>query len=146
MDDNETRCDLLFVYGTLRHGCDNEKARTLTKMAEWLCTARTDGQLWNVDWYPALTKNTGRGDSVLGDVFRLTDPQTGLAMLDTYEECTADFPQPWEYRREIITVEGPNGSLRVWAYLYNRPVEGLDIIEGGDWLSHIARAPVRRPA
>jgi len=132
-DKDESRC-LLFVYGTLRHGCDTEEARTLAQMADWLCSACTEGQLWKVDWYPALTRGTG---SVAGDVFRLADPQAGLALLDAYEECTADFPRPWEYRREIITVETPEGPLRAWAYLYNRSVAGLTVIESGDWLSHI---------
>lgn len=134
MNDNDESCGLLFVYGTLRRGCDNEEAHALAHVAEWLCVARASGRLLKVDWYPTLAAGMGR---VVGDVFRLTDPQTGLAMLDAYEECTVDFPQPWEYQREIITVEGPDGPLRAWAYLYNHPVEGLDIIESGDWLSHI---------
>ncbi|MCB2014997.1 MAG: gamma-glutamylcyclotransferase family protein [Sphingobium sp.] len=125
-------CDLLFVYGTLRQGCDNAQARALTEMAEWLCTAQVSGRLLKVDWYPALTQGQG---TVTGDIFRLHDPQAALALLDAYEECTSDFPQPWEYRREIVSADTPEGMLRAWTYLYNRPADELPGIPGGDWLN-----------
>ena len=92
--------------------------------------AQARGRLLKIDWYPALVPGDGR---VTGDIFVPRDLQATLALLDAYEECTADFPQPWEYRRCVIPVETADGEIQAWTYLYNRPTDGLSVIAGGDW-------------
>ncbi len=130
--------NLLFVYGTLRRGCDGAEARRLSTEGEWLGQARLRGLLYRVDWYPALVMDADEMGWVIGDLFRMTDPATILAWLDRYEECGPDFPEPQEYRRVIAEAKGVDGSgaVRAWVYVYMRDTEGLPWIEGGDWLNH----------
>ena len=130
--------DLLFVYGTLRRGCDGAEARILHAQAEWLGKARLLGRLYRVDWYPALVMDAEATSWVIGDLFRMTDPDMTLVWLDRYEECGPSFPEPQEYRRMIMEVEGVDGSgaVRAWVYVYVRDREGLPWIEGGDWLNN----------
>jgi gamma-glutamylcyclotransferase (GGCT)/AIG2-like uncharacterized protein YtfP len=126
--------DLLFVYGTLRTGCDNEQARALHARSRHMGSATLLGRLYRVDWYPVLVPDMAAGP-VVGDVFHMHDPVETLAWLDAYEECAPPFPEPWEYRRIVLPVKADNGrDLDAWAYVYNRPVEGLPLIPDGDFL------------
>lgn len=126
--------DLLFVYGTLRRGCDTAEARALNGRSIWGGPARARGLLLRIDWYPAFVPDPAGHYWVSGDLFRMRDPALVLPLLDRYEECAPDFPEPWEYRREIIEVVGPNGAALAWTYVYTRPIDGLERIESGDWL------------
>ncbi|MEZ5655610.1 MAG: gamma-glutamylcyclotransferase family protein [Sphingobium sp.] len=124
----------MFVYGTLRRGCLNDRARSLHASADWLGAARVRGRLYRVGWYPALLLDD-RADYVIGDLFRLHDPSAMLAVLDDYEGVGCDFPEPWEYRREQIMVETSSDRIAAWAYIFNLPVDGLPMIAGGDFLA-----------
>ncbi|MDQ4419233.1 gamma-glutamylcyclotransferase [Sphingobium sp. DEHP117] len=126
--------ELLFVYGTLRRGCDNQQAHRLHSESSWLGTGLARGRLYRVDWYPALVADQEAG-WVAGDILRMADPDATLAWLDAYEECGPAFPQPQEYRREPIDIVFAGAQVRAWAYLYNRPLDGLKPVPDGDWLS-----------
>lgn len=128
--------DLLFVYGTLRRGCDGAEARRLHGEAAWLGQGRLRGRLYAQDWYPALVMDAEEEGWVIGDLFRMADPALTLSWLDRYEECGPGFPEPQEYRRVIAEGEGLGGAdiMRAWAYVYNRAVEGLPWIKSGDWI------------
>lgn len=82
--------------------------------------------------YPGLVADPD-APRVAGDLFRLHDPLVLLALLDSYEEVGREFPLPNEYRREIQPVDGPQGRVMAWVYIYVRPVEGLSLITGGDF-------------
>lgn len=126
--------DLLFVYGTLRRGCDTAQAARLHDEGAWRGTGKVRGRLYRLGWYPALVEDVAQGGWVTGDVFRMTEPEITLAWLDAYEECGPAFPQPQEYRREVISVWLACAEVRAWAYLYNRAIDGLECIAAGDWL------------
>lgn len=123
---------LLFVYGTLRAGFDGPMARWLRGVAPVLGRATARGALYRVDAYPGFVP--GDEGVVTGDLFALADPATLLARLDEYEECAAYFPEPHEYRRELVTVQGADGPVEAWTYIYARDVAGLARIAGGDFL------------
>lgn len=123
---------LLFVYGTLRPGFDEPTARWLRSVAPVLGRATARGALYRVDTYPGFVP--GDEGVVTGDLFALPDPSATLARLDEYEECAAHFRQPHEYRRALVTVEGPDGPMEAWTYIYMRDVAGLERIAGGDFL------------
>ncbi len=124
---------LLFVYGTLRPGCDEPMARWLGDAARPVGPAVAQGALYRVAAYPGFVPGVTGG--VTGDLFALPDPEAVLAALDDYEECAAHFPQPHEYRRERLIVLGEHGPVEAWTYIYNRDVVGLERIESGDFLS-----------
>lgn len=118
----------LFVYGTLRRGCANRHARLLDRSAQFLGTARVQGRLYRVQWYPGMTLKAKTDEWVVGDVFRLRDPAT-LAALDQYEGAN-------EYQRVLATavLEGGN-RVRCWVYEYIGRVTAERRIESGDWLA-----------
>lgn len=107
---------LLFVYGSLRRGCDNDEARALHAGAEWVGTGWTRGTLSEIDGYPAPTPD-GSGARVEGDLFRMRDPAATLAFLDVYEGCASGSPTPHDYRRTVMTVDTPGGTRRAWVYV-----------------------------
>lgn len=82
--------------------------------------------------YPAFLP--GPEGQVIGDLLALSDPAATLAWLDAYEECAATYPEPHEYRREKLRVQGPDGLIVAWAYVYALPVTDLRLIAGGDFL------------
>jgi len=108
--------DMLFVYGSLRRGCDNDEARVLRDGAEWLGTGWVYGSLSEIDGYPVL-KLDGAGARVEGDLFRMHDPDAMLAYLDVYEGCAPDSPTPHDYRRAVMGVDTPGGRRRAWVYI-----------------------------
>lgn len=122
----------LFVYGSLRPGGD--AAWRLTGHADHVGAARLTGAaLYHVADYPGMVLTGDPADIVHGDVFNMHDPIMTLALIDTYEECTADFPQPYEYDRVQHRVQMTQGPVMAWTYVYNRPVMRLERIESGDF-------------
>ncbi|WP_022682057.1 gamma-glutamylcyclotransferase family protein [Sphingobium bisphenolivorans] len=124
---------LLFVYGTLRPGCDDPVAHWLRQEARHVGRATARGRLYWVDTYPAMVPRPDR--IVVGDLFALPDAPAILAALDEHEECSEHFPEPREYRRERLVVRGPDGEVEAWAYIYGRDPALLPLIEGGDFLA-----------
>ncbi|CAN5422600.1 gamma-glutamylcyclotransferase [soil metagenome] len=125
---------MLFVYGTLRRDSDAPMARLLWSRSQWIGAAQANGRLYRLDGYPGFVPDP-RGRPVLGDVFALDEPEATLLQLDDYEECTARFAQPHEYRREIITVRIDSQDVAAWAYVYAWPVDETRIIATGDYLA-----------
>lgn len=108
--------NMLFVYGSLRRGSDNDEARVLRDGAEWLGTGWVYGSLSQIDGYPVLTPG-GSETRVEGDLFRMRDPEAMLAYLDIYEGCAPDSPMPHDYRRMIIAIGTETGEQHAWVYV-----------------------------
>lgn len=123
----------LFTYGTLRPQNDNRMSRWLAGNASCCGPAYAVGALYLVADYPGFVP--GGDDLVRGDLFHLHAHDAGLAVLDAYEECSASYPIPHEYRRARITVRAGGRDVEAWAYLYARPVGGLARIPSGDFLN-----------
>lgn len=138
----------LFVYGTLRPGggAPPRVRRTLEEGADHLGRARIRGRLLAAGdgSYPALVRD-GASRRVTGDLYRLRSARGVLSTLDRYEGRRPDGGGL--YRRETVPVRlrsSPRGGggrssfggrrVRAWTYIYNRDTEGLDEVEGGDWL------------
>lgn len=128
--------DYLFVYGTLRQGAGSPWHATLSRSAEYVSPASMQGELYEVDGYPgAIQADQGAG-RVVGELYRIRNSENLLVLLDEYEECSANFPQPHEYVRMRVGISLPNsGTVVAWVYLYNRDVAGLERIESGDYLA-----------
>jgi len=117
----------LFVYGTLRRGCANRHARLLDRSARFLGTARVQGRLYRVKWYPGIALRAEADDWVVGDLFLVRDPQT-LAALDQYEGSD-------EYRRVLTTAVLEGGHrVRCWVYEYIGGVTEERRIVSGEWM------------
>lgn len=126
----------LFVYGTLRTDVGHPMHRVLIASADLAGEATFRGRLYDLGRYPAaVPDDTGRWH-VLGELYRMGNPEPLLHALDEYEGCAPEDPQPRQYRRELQPVLMQGGaSVEAWIYLYNRPLGAARQIVSGDYLS-----------
>jgi pyruvate carboxylase len=111
----------LFVYGTLRRGCDNEYARLLAERGEFVATANVTGRLYDFGLYPGARP---ANDSVTGEIFQIDESL--LANLDEYEGS--------EYERAAVSAKLDDGrTIECWIYWYVGSDTGR-VIASGDWL------------
>lgn len=127
--------DYLFVYGTLRKRADGCLHPFLDDRADYIGMASMPGKLYEVNNYPGAIVGTANSQfRIQGEVYRLRDAESLFQSLDDYEECSASFPIPHEYRRCKKTVVLAEASaLLAWIYLYNRPANELEWIVHGDY-------------
>jgi len=122
--------DYIFVYGTLRRETNTEMSCLLQKYAEFVDDAVYCGKLYKIDYYPGVVSSNDPNDVVPGEVYLLQQADVVLPLLDQYEECGPEFPEPNEYRRLKQSVLLNNGRLvTAWVYVYNHPTEGLETIQ-----------------
>jgi len=120
----------LFVYGTLRSGCDNPFARLLSRSAAPRGAGKVQGRLFLIENYPGAVPSSDESQWVFGEVWTLRTPETTLAVLDDYEGCGPRSPLPHEFRRAEALAYLPEPVL-VWIYWYNFDPRGKRIIPGG---------------
>lgn len=134
----------LFIYGTLREP-NHPMHRFLRHHSQWLGRASISARLYELGDYPGAvltpTSTEATGNRVWGDVVCLNDAAGLLQKLDDYEECTAAFAEPHEYRREITRASMDAGkTLDCWVYAYQHPVDESRRIASGDYLEHLKLA------
>ncbi|GAA4908454.1 gamma-glutamylcyclotransferase family protein [Mucilaginibacter defluvii] len=132
---NDNAC-LLFVYGTLlvKH---NQFAAYLQRHCTFISKGRTRGTLYDVGEYPGAIIDDS-GGYVYGSIYSIYKPDEVLPILDEYEGISPNDLQPHEYVRLLTPVETDSGLTNCWVYAYNWPVDGLKIIDGGDYLGYKA--------
>jgi gamma-glutamylcyclotransferase (GGCT)/AIG2-like uncharacterized protein YtfP len=135
------RTPYLFVYGTLRSGFSHSMHRYLRRYAVYIGKAYARGNLYEIDGYPGLVLSASPRDVVCGELYRIRNAPMLFKRLDRYEECDNTFPQPHEYRREIIRVTYRKRLLKAWVYLYNLPTVKKRRIKSGDYLLKNAATP-----
>lgn len=122
--------DYLFVYGTLMQG-QHPMHKLLREHSEFIGYGWITAQLYQIRNYPGVIVSDQPEDKVFGELYLLTDKAV-LSQLDDYEECSAAFPEPHEYRREQISVHISTAvSYPAWVYLYNHPVTASQRIRSG---------------
>jgi gamma-glutamylcyclotransferase (GGCT)/AIG2-like uncharacterized protein YtfP len=77
------KSNILFVYGTLRSGHDNHYARLLRANSEFLGPATILGSICKIGEYLGYRPEP-KGE-VHGELYRLTNPEETLRILDEYE-------------------------------------------------------------
>jgi len=128
--------EYLFVYGTLRQGAEHPLADLLNRRADFIGPAVARGKLYLVAGYPGMVDSENPTELVYGDLFQLQPGSTLLQQLDDYEECGPNYSEPTEYlRRQRWIATAQRAKYPAWLYLYNRSVEHLPRIEGGDYLA-----------
>lgn len=124
----------VFVYGTLRRGFTNAGRDILNLHAAFVDEARMQGQLFDVGFFPAM--RPGGPGTVLGEVYRLNDPELALKRLDRYEGVEGPGPAP--YVREKLPAQLEHGGqVQAWTYLWTEPVRDLDPVPDGDYLAYV---------
>lgn len=125
----------LFVYGTLRKAADGSLHKYLRNRAEFIDTATLPGTLYEISGYPgAVMARSNPTSCIHGEVYRLLQADTVLQAIDSYEECSEDFPQPHEYQRvqQIVTLS-TGQAITAWLYLYNHSVSNRKLLENGNY-------------
>jgi gamma-glutamylcyclotransferase (GGCT)/AIG2-like uncharacterized protein YtfP len=107
----------LFVYGTLRRGCDNQFARLLAEQGRFVGVARVPGRLYDLGSYPGAVASDQPDEWIHGEVFSLDDAL--LTALDEYEGA--------EFERAMVP------AIDCWIYWYVGSDTGR-VIASGDWL------------
>lgn len=130
--------NFLFVYGSLRRSQNGRQHSLLLADCEFVDNAYIPGQLYCVGDYPgAILDNFGPDDLIHGEVYRLEQPNFTLQVLDDFEECLPQYPQPHEYRRLLKSVTLTQGRMiEAWLYAYNHSVDGLTRIACGNYQTY----------
>src|SRR5262245_21367968 len=126
----------LFVYGTLMSGGENH--RLLAGRAELIGRGRMRGRLFLVDYFPGLVDSDDPVEIVLGEVWRLHEPDL-LRELDDFEGC-AEVPPLFVRASRAVTMDG-HGTLTSWVYVYARSTAGRPAIPSGDWRAFRCEEP-----
>ncbi|MEM9444691.1 MAG: gamma-glutamylcyclotransferase family protein [Verrucomicrobiota bacterium] len=130
--------DCLFVYGTLRPSFDHPMSEFLQNHSILVGSGSYQGKLFHVEDYPGVIPSYSKDDLVIGEVFKLKQPELILPKLDEYEAYYPELDKDSSiFVRTLATIHmNNNTSLDAWVYLYNRPTTSLKIIENGDYLNH----------
>jgi gamma-glutamylcyclotransferase (GGCT)/AIG2-like uncharacterized protein YtfP len=119
---------LLFVYGTLMRGGVRHR---LVADQRFLGEARTQRRyaLFDLGAHPGMVRRNAEGDgrAVAGELYEVAVGR--IPQLDAAEDA------PTLFRMEPIAVEGHDGP--VYAYLYQRSVEGASLCPGDCWVHRL---------
>lgn len=122
--------DYLFVYGTLMQG-QHPMHDVLSAHSQYIGRGWITAQLYQIRDYPGVVVSDKPEDKVFGELYLLTNAAV-LQPLDDYEECSAAFAEPHEYRREQVEVFISSAvSYTAWVYVYNHPVDSARRIRSG---------------
>lgn len=110
--------DYLFVYGTLRKDYDLKLKDKVSADLQYVGQGKVGASMYDIGRYPGAVRSSG-GDEVIGDVFRVTDVERVLKILDKYEGITADG-RPSEFVRKRTKIRLRSGKeVTAWVYWYN---------------------------
>lgn len=126
---------LIFVYGTLRKGCQRhaivEPYKCITNEAQL-----RDFAMYNLGPFPTITRENG--SLVKGEVYKI--PDATLEILDFIEGYNKALPQSSLFQRIQVTAESLDGAkYRCFAYALERNLEMLRAdeirkVDSGNWL------------
>ena len=137
MPSSSTR-ELLFVYGTLRKDPKHKMYHALARYSAYVGHGRIRGELYDLGNYPGVFLKDQCGDTVVGEVYRLNAEQASEAweVLDHYEGCSGDCPEPHEYQRQRVRVLLDDGNeVDAWAYILTSFPQAAVLVPGGDYLA-----------
>lgn len=129
----------LFVYGTLRSKTNHPMAELLQKYSISKGEASISGKLYDVGSYPAAILSKNEEDNVFGELFKLKDADVIFNDLDEYEGFYPQRPQDSLFIRKEVAVHNleHDNTIAAWIYLFNRSVDDLTHIPGGDYLEYL---------
>ena len=129
--------DLIFVYGTLLQGIQSNVAQYFHTNASFLSEGLMAGELYDLGIYPGAVYQKDNSEKVYGHIFQLKNPTTVLQVLDQYEGCPPERPQPTEYVRQLVPIFSKNKEKECWVYVYNFPTDKKEKIESGNYLTFL---------
>jgi gamma-glutamylcyclotransferase (GGCT)/AIG2-like uncharacterized protein YtfP len=127
---------ILFVYGTLLQP-GNEFAAYLNKHCIYFKPAKIKGLLYDVGEYPGLIIKVDKPYWIHGSLYHIDEK--ALKLIDSYEGYGDTEELPNLFKREEHTLLTGDGEIDAWLYLYNLPVDGLNLITSGNYAEYIAQ-------
>jgi gamma-glutamylcyclotransferase (GGCT)/AIG2-like uncharacterized protein YtfP len=128
--------DLVFFYGTLMSGFKRAGRSRVEAKLTAIGRGSIGAALFDLGIYPAAIPSTD--SRVDGEVYRISDVDTVLAVLDELEGHQPSEPDTSLYRRAETPVTMEGGQIAAaWAYFYNAPLGQAQRIESGDYLKHL---------
>ena len=119
----------LFVYGTLRSQMNDPLHRLLETHAVLIGAGTFQGKLYDLGRYPGVVPSRANTDRVIGEIYRFSDPQRALEVLDEYEGN--------RFKRKRVTIIQEDGkNIACWIYLYARSITHRLLIRSGDYVQY----------
>jgi gamma-glutamylcyclotransferase (GGCT)/AIG2-like uncharacterized protein YtfP len=140
----ESDRDLLFVYGTLKRGADHPLGSVMRARARFVGEGSIRARLYHINdpddpssYYPGAVPAAAEHDRVHGEVYELDDAAEMYRVLDQFEACSVDWPEPHEFLRRRVRVRLINGA-EVWSscYFYSWDVSAAQPILSGRYAAH----------
>ena len=134
----------LFVYGTLLLAQNHPLGDVLRDNATLIGRGSIRARLHIIpdpqtgaDAYPGATRGRRAVDRVHGELYLLRDDFAELLkVLDAYENCSPEFPEPHEFQRRRVKVELADRTVvDAVAYLYNWDIAKARLVPDGQFLS-----------
>ena len=122
--------DYVFVYGSLKQ--DESHHHLLEPFATLTCKTSVQGILYRVVDYPGLVLTNDPGQRVTGEIYEIHDTRS-FDLMDEWEGCRPQDPQPHHYRRDKVEIPTPMGTFSCWLYVYIQPTDTLPVINSGNW-------------
>ena len=129
----------IFTYGTLMSCIDGSlgaaERAALLRQARCLGAASIRGRMFDADPFPGVVLDGGAADRVHGELWQLpADARDLLAMLDRYEGCAPQCPEPQPYRRCKIRIRTPSARrVTAWMFVWAGSTAALPSIPDGRW-------------
>lgn len=134
LDDN-TDSVFLFVYGTLLKNHKSQYHTQFAKNWKWFSSGYLYGKLYEIDGYPGAILSENSKDRVFGEIYAIPDAEETFILLDIYEGCSENSPEPHEYRRSQIPIYiEKKPFLIAWTYLYIGDTSQLKHLPSGNYL------------
>jgi len=128
--------DRIFVYGTLMAGFDRRRRAGIDTRMHFVGRGWIQAALYDLGLFPAAIPAPDR--RVVGELYEVTDDPSVLAKLDEIEGFRPSEPDTSLYLRAQVTVTLEDGRQEAaWVYFYNAPLGQGQLIESGDYLSHL---------
>jgi gamma-glutamylcyclotransferase (GGCT)/AIG2-like uncharacterized protein YtfP len=126
----------IFVYGTLMAGFDRRRRAGIDTRMQFVGRGWIQAALYDLGLFPAaIPAPEGR---VAGELYEVIDDPSVLAKLDEIEGFRPNEPDTSLYLRAQVTVTLEDGRQEAaWVYFYNAPLGQGQLIESGDYLSHL---------
>ena len=128
--------ELVFFYGTLMKGFERAgRSRVEAKLTP-MGRGSIGAALFDLGIYPAAIPSSD--SRVNGEVYRISDLDSVLAVLDELEGHRPSDPDTSLYRRIETPVTMEDGQVaQAWVYFYNAPLGQAQRIESGDYREHL---------
>ena len=121
----------IFVYGTLKQGFSNHH-RIFGGYDIKITPAFTYGKLYDLGWYPAMTKGS---EKVYGELVEFDNPKI-LQRVDYLEGYKGENHSNNYYERREVDVFVRGDIVKAWVYFMDRDrvVKNMSkLINSGEW-------------